>query len=222
MSERLTDYERQTQELINHLEEERTAIQERMDNIQLEIEDVDRKLNAVKTALLVFREQNDIVRTDANLRELLKNLSVRDMILKIAEVDNTPTFRANDICKRLVEAGMFSNVGQAADNVYSVIGRSKTTFTKRGKGVYQIAKAATTESSTARPGLVREVERMLALQPELTRKQLTEALIEEGWDFGGKNPTYAVSMAYAKAAQNRKRGRITEFPRGTQLRAFGG
>ncbi len=214
MAERITEYERASQELLATLEGAKARVQERIERERGELADVETKIAAVKTALAVYREHHDIQRPDVALGDRLRKMPVRDMILTVVAEDRTPRFRANHIAKRLTEAGMFSNMAHAAGTVYSTLRRNKNRFIKIGRGVYQVTDGhpvsyRPSDATKDRPdrrstGLVDAVLKIRTAHPEWDRAKVAGAMLRDGWVFGDSKPVFAVSAAFASIARLQK------------------
>jgi hypothetical protein len=75
------------------------------------------------------------------------------------------------------------------------------------KGKYRVAFTQngahpTATRSNGQPGLRERVEGVLGEHPDWNRRQVTDELIQAGWDFGSKQPIFAVNACFASLARD--------------------
>ena len=149
------------------------------------------------------------------------------LILNFA--DEEGIIRGAVAASRLHEIGYFANRRSADGAVYTNL--RKPPFVKVEKGVYRIPTDSPEwirlrESNghqpqmplaTAKPkkfvksGLGDAVADILAQHPNWDRRIVTNYLVTSGWDFRGKNPNFAVSMAFTRLA---KKPKVEDMPPG--------
>ncbi len=205
-----TYVERELSHLLTSIDEECLKLESRVHDAE---EDWHAKLKErenVKYTLELYRQRHRLTAPrpaiDEQLRQKLAGKTVKEMIIELASENDPPAFRVVDINKRLVQAGMFIDSQKAAEGVYSTLGRNRRSFLKLGKGRYLVNPEAAgltsgkqgNQKAMGATGLRERVEAVLREHPTWTREQTAAELQRQGWDFRGKNPTWAVGACYAR------------------------
>ncbi len=208
----ISDLERDGRLAITQWQEDLQRLEVREAVILTEISTLRNRIANMEAAIRDYRELHGLPvqpKEDASLSKELRGLTVKEMILKVVEREETPEFMALHISRKLVQGGMFDNVGYASDAVYSTIRRYKEQFEKVARGRYRIKGTGGTQPRMALPRateknkgkLSLEVGRIMSEYPHWERSQVLKYLQQNGWDFEGKKPILAVSMAVARLAR---------------------
>ena len=136
-----TDWERETQVLLAELEQEQEKLDRRVSLAAKAAQEGMAEIETFRKALAIYRTRRGLAPTeieiDENLREEFRNLTVKEVLIRIAE-RNGGILDGADAGEIMVAAGMFKNIKNASGNVYSTLGRSKSVFRRVARGKYQL------------------------------------------------------------------------------------
>ncbi len=188
-------WEIQTKELLNRVEKEIRNTQIDMEN---RIAKLYEKAEVLQGALRIYQEmmgmsqdsQTSLSPNDTqgkSLREILTLIASRSNGLLVAK----------QAIKLMKEAELFSNPNHADSIVYSILGRSPKFFVKVSPGVYSLKHIERVKRKTrGGSGLKQKVKELKEMNPQMTKTQMKNYLIQQGFDFQGKRPGNAVHMAW--------------------------
>jgi len=201
----MSAWEAQTQELLKRVEKEMEQVQSEADRLLAELEE---RRWALDIALTAYREMHG-----ESLAQTAQGLSVSDIrnkshreILRFIAKQNKGLLVAKQAIRIMKEAGVFGNPDNADSAVYSVLKRSPE-FVKVGKGVYKAnGGKEKPKSHLKRPrgkkriasGVVEAIKSIKEEHPEMTKREIRNALTSQGFDFKGKKPGNAVNMAWVR------------------------
>ena len=137
--------------------------------------------------------------------DLKQAKSQREMLEMLAQ-DNGGVLVAKDAIRAMRAAEIFGNPANAESAVYSNLNRSRR-FQKVAPGIYRLGEPLNTTQRQQRhgKGLVDIVRELRQQNPIATRGELADVILRQGFDFGGKNPKFAVSAAWMFLAREKKR-----------------
>lgn len=211
-----TDFEREILMILTEVDAECQRLELRVQRVENELETARHKRATLQDALDIYREHYKLPvperPIDHAMREKLGGMTVKEMMVALVQESEQNLFRVVDLNRKLVQSGMFKDEVAAGLSVYSTLGRNRKTFVKVARGQYMLnptlpdAGPARTRGTIKQPtsGLVEKVAEILEEHPSWERKQTTDELVRQGWDFGGKQPTFAVSAAYMRLAKLEK------------------
>lgn len=143
----MTDFERESHKLIAELEQEHEKLEKRAKTAQENLEMVNRKIATLKESLTIFRAHHNLPEpvaeqgTDTReLRAILKNLSTKEMLVKMAQ-KNGNVLRIAEVSRTLHELGFFKDRSNASGNVYVTMRRNPQLFRKIDKGTYELVQS---------------------------------------------------------------------------------
>lgn len=191
----VNSWEVQTKELLNRIEKE-------IRNTQIDMEKRIAKLyeeaEALQKALQIYRERMGMSQdsqTPLSVNDI-RGKSLRQILTLIASRNNG-LLVAKQAIKLMKEANLFSNPNHADSIVYSILGRSPKYFVKVSPGVYSLHHIGKVERKTrGGSGLKQKIKELKEMNPHMTKTQVKNYLIQQGFDFQGKRPGNAVHMAW--------------------------
>ena len=196
-------WEAQTKELIARIEHE---IEEIQAETARKIASLKKKRGALEESLLTYREMMYLADKPASrvlMAEDIRDKSQKE-ILRLIASRNSGLLIANQAVKLMREAGVFGNPDNASSAVYSVLKRARE-FERVGQGVYKLrdwteaaiippAKVKRARTVSGVRGAVKELKEKY---PEMSKEEVLNTLIRNGFDFKGKKPVSAVNLAWA-------------------------
>lgn len=199
-------WQAQTMILVSRVESEIKEAQERLANLEEE-------RRALVRALTSYSERmgGDTVGAYQPLTPAdVKNKSYIE-ILKLVAERNHGLLVVQAAIQLLKDANVFGDSINIPGMVYTILRRSKD-FVKVGKGVYKTnghhrmieGKKVRNRHHTPSTGLADKIGELLQDHPEWKPKDLHAELQRQQWNFGGKNSSSAVGMAYALNLKRRK------------------
>ncbi len=147
---------------------------------------------------------------DEKLRALLTGLTVKQMMVTIAEMSDSRRFKVSEMITKLISAGMYPDHKTARDTVYSILGRNRKTFLRAAPGEYllnpttvnpkqghleAVADGGSPSTSGRRrkgTGFTARVAAIHSQHPDWSRNKIVAELNRQGWDFGTKNAPNSV------------------------------
>jgi len=206
-----SSWEAQTKELIARIENE---IGETQAETVRRIAILRKKKASLEESLLTYQEMMYV--TDKSAFRILTPEDVRDRsqkeILRLIASRNHGLLVANQAVKLMREAGVFGNPDNASSAVYSVLKRATKEFGRVGQGVYKLldasnkstAPATKVKRNRAMSGIRQAVKELKENHPEMTRQEVLDTLIKNGFDFKGKKPANAVNLAWTSLGYSSK------------------
>jgi hypothetical protein len=196
-------WEAQTKELIARIEHE---IEEIQAETTKKMAILKKKKSALEESLLTYREMMYLADRPASrvlMAEDIRDKSQKEILSLIAS-RNSGLLIANQAVKLMREAGVFGNPDNASSAVYSVLKRAKE-FERVGQGVYKLRDWADTamipptkvKRTRTVSGVRQAVKELKEKYPEMTKEEVLNTLIKNGFDFKGKKPANAVNLAWA-------------------------
>lgn len=200
----INSWEAQTKELIKRVEQE---IEEIRTNAELRIGFLQDRKAYLQKALEAYSEMmgTQTVETQSLSRSDVDNKSHHE-ILKFIALRNNGLLVARTAIRLMKQANVFGNPLNADAAVYSILGRSKE-FVKVGKGVYKLNGHKDTKALKLKGGISELKLTMKELKeknPQMTKLNMRNALIQQGFDFQGKRPGRAVHMAWVNLGYAKK------------------
>lgn len=144
----MTDFERESHELLAELEQEHEKLEKRAKIAQENLEMVNRKIATLKEGLAIFRAHHNLpepatVEQSTHAQELrnkLKDLSTKEMLVKMAQ-ENGNILRVAEVSRILHGLGFFKDRSNASGNVYVTMRRNPQLFRKIDKGVFELVQS---------------------------------------------------------------------------------
>lgn len=137
----------------------------------------------------------------------VENKTQKEILRLIAERGNG-ILVAKHAVKLMKDASLFPTPENASSQVYNVLRRNPE-FARIRKGVYKLTRVTEAKTKTgitrAKDSLLRQA--ILGLrqdQPDITKEQVLEVLIQRGFDFHGKVPSRAVNMVLVSLGRRKK------------------
>ncbi|MGB5926166.1 MAG: hypothetical protein WBH01_08785 [Dehalococcoidia bacterium] len=196
-------WEIQTKELLNRVEKE---IKDTQIDMEKRITKLYEEAEALQKALQIYRERMGIS------QDLQTSLSPNDMrgkslreILTLVASRNNGLLIAKQAIKLMKDAKLFSNPKHADSIVYSILGRSPKHFVKVGPGVYNLRRTERTKRKTrGGSGLKQKIKELKEMNPQMTKTQVANYLMQQGFDFQGRRPGNAINMAWVSLGYHKE------------------
>jgi len=148
--------------------------------------------------------------------ERLRKQSTWNNLLDIISANNG-ILVAVDATGILVEAGVIDDREHARNLIYSTLHSHSKDVEKIREGVYRLRKRSNTKKSTTiirigypkkrrvvKSGIRERVRILKELHPQMTKKQMLNRLLNEGFNFKGKKPTSAINVTWAYLGYSRE------------------
>ena len=196
-------WEIQTRELLTRIEEE-------IRNTQIEMEKRITKLyeeaEALQKALRIYRQRMGISQdsqTSLSVNDI-RGKSLRQILTLIASRNNG-LLVAKQAVKSMKEARLFSNPDHADSIVYSILGRSPKYFARVSPGIYSLQPIEKPKRNRhGSSGLKQKIKELKQMNTQMTKAQVKNYLIQQGFDFHGKRPGNAINMAWVSLGYHRE------------------
>ena len=188
-------WEIQTKELLNRIEQE---IRDAQVNMEKRIAKLYQKAEVLQEALRIYQEMMGMSQDSLSLLSPndTQGKSLREILTLIASRNNG-LLVAKQAIKLMKEAKLFSNPNHAESVVYSILGRSPKFFVKVSPGIYTLRHIEGVKRKThGGSGLKQKVKELKEMNPQMTKSQAKNYLLQHGFDFQGKRPGNAVHMAW--------------------------
>lgn len=164
--------------------------------------------DALEKGLALDRERHKIHSNGHQVRlpEHFRQQSMWDSLLDIMNTTNG-LLVVNDAVTILVKAGVFPEREHTRNVIYSTLYSHKKHVDKVRQGVYQLKdntvqiqnnSLAKTNRRTPKTGIAPVVKGLKGLNPQMTKDEALNHLLEMGFDFKGKNPTKSLAMTWVK------------------------
>lgn len=196
-------WEIQTKELLNRVEKE---IKDTQIDMEGRITKLYGEAEALQKALQIYRERMGMSQdSQTSLSpDDIRGKSLRQILTLIASRSNG-LLVAKQAIKLMKEAKLFSNPDHADSIVYSILGRSRKYFVKVSPGVYSVCQAERVKRRTrSGSGLKQKIQELKEMNPRMTKTQVENYLMQQGFDFQGKRPGNAVNMAWVSLGYHRE------------------
>ena len=155
---------------------------------------------AIEQSLMAYTQRMEMQATQAyqplTPRDV-ENKTQKEILRLIAERGDGMVV-AKYAVKLMRDVNLFPTPENASSQVYNVLTRNPE-FTRIGKGIYKLTGVTELRRKTSITRVEGSLLRQAILglkqaQPEITKEQILEALIQGGFDFHGKAPSRAVNM----------------------------
>lgn len=199
----MSSWEAQTRELIVRVEKELKDVMTHVDMLQ-------QRKEALVEALRAYQQMmgtEEVQKAKWLSPSLLKDMSYKEILRLIAQQNNGLLVVRHAI-RLMKDVDVFTNPVHADSVVYSTLGRGDD-FERVSKGVYKLrgyngtSMSAIIKSRKGSP-LKHAIKKLKKKDPNMTKKQVKNALIHQSFDFQGKNPGQAVHMAWVNLGYAKK------------------
>lgn len=188
-------WEIQTKELLNRIQKE---IRDAQIDMEKHIAKLYEKAEVLQRALQIYQEMMGMSQDSPSLLspDDTQGKSLREILTLIASRNNG-LLVAKQAIKLMQEAKLFSNPTHAGSIVYSILGRSPKFFVKVSPGIYSLRHIERVKRKTrGGSGLKQKIKELREMNPQITKSQVKNYLLQHGFDFQGKRPGNAVNMAW--------------------------
>jgi len=192
--EHIAEWVEYEKEQLKKAEQQRQEAEARVNQIKAFIEAGEKVLRIGKE-LNAARSENAVLDTSG-----FRGVSVRNALVEIARRNNG-ILVIKEAVKTLQQAGVFTTAKAARGTVYSTASRSGKDFQKKSPGVYMLISSSNRQRQLQQHpvqpqvSIAEAVDQLLSQHPNWGFRELRDHLIESGFDFCGKTPSFVVNMA---------------------------
>lgn len=211
-----TEFIKDMRELIAGWEAQHQVVQEKCNQLQDELDDLERKIQFGNESILEYMNLHNIeptVATDYKF-ENLSNKSYPEMLKVIARKSNG-FLKMSDAVEILYREKVGFDKNKIRHNVGNTLTRMCDQFTRIGRGQYQYTngfqkedkkrqKQATKRRNRRNSGVQKVVKELKEKNPQMTFKEVLNHLLETGYDFKGSKPFNAVNIVWSKLGYPRE------------------
>lgn len=205
----------ETTSLIEELSKELDNITSKIEHLILEKQDIEQQISAAETLIRIYRNKHQNESTiyqdipkgyfgDKSYSEMLKEIAV-----KLGGV-----FKVVDAAEILLQAGVSDSKRTIQSNIYAVIRRNPEKFKKLKEGEYRYTNGSSVvtksiqgtdkQHSRVKSGIQKAIKEIKDKNPQMTKKEVLNYLINNGFDFKGKKSVNAVNMTWAKLGYHKE------------------
>jgi hypothetical protein len=187
---------KETMELLRVLEEQRTDMENKIEDLEVELVGLNDRIAAGHALMQTYIEKYNLEPLPLDNIDLhyLTTMSYPDMLIEIAKI-RQGYLKVTDAVEILLKANVNRDKRAIQANLYSALRRLKQKFAKIAPGEYRYINHVKKEDS--KPSGVRQVIKELKERnPKMTKNDVLNHLIRTSFDFKGKQPKRAVHMAW--------------------------
>lgn len=187
---------KETMELLRDLEEQRTTMEDKIEDLEVELVGLNDRIAAGHALMQTYIEKHNLEPLPLDDIDLhyLTTMSYPDMLIEIAKI-RQGYLKVTDAVEILLRANVSRDKRAIQANVYSALRRLKQKFAKIAPGEYRYINHVKKEDS--KPSGVRQaVKELKERNPTMTKNDVLNHLIRTSFDFKGKQPKRAVHMAW--------------------------
>ena len=170
--------------------------------------------DALERGLSLDRERHKIHPNGHQVRlpEHFRQQSTWKSLLDIMNANNG-LLVVNDAVTILVEADVFPEREKARNVIYSTLYSHKKHIDKVRQGVYQLKEGAIqrpikvqskTKKRSIKTDIAPVVKALKEIEPQMTKNEVLNRLLEMGFDFKGKNPSKSLAMTWVKLGYHKE------------------
>lgn len=191
----VNSWEIETKELLNRVDK---TIRDTQIDMEKRIAKLYEKKEVLQEALRIYQEMMGMSqdsRISLSVNDI-RGKSLRQILTLIASRNNG-LLVAKQAIKLMKQAKLFSNPNHADSIVYSILGRSPKHFVKVSPGIYSLHHTERAKRKIhGGSGLKQKIKELKEMNPQMTKTQVKNYLMQQGFDFQGKRPGNAVHMAW--------------------------
>jgi hypothetical protein len=186
---------KETMELLGDLQNQRTALDDKIEQLHEELFELDDRIAAGHSLVRAYIEKHNLAPLPLDINPgYLASMSYPDMLVEIAKA-REGYLKVTDAVEILLKANVGRDKRSIQANVYSALRREKQKFVRIAPGQYRYSNHA--KKGKTKPSGVRQAVRELKEKnPQMTKGDILNHLIQTGFDFKGKQPKRAVHMAW--------------------------
>jgi len=186
---------KETMELLGDLQNQRTALDDKIEQLQEELFEFDDRIAAIHSLIRAYIEKHNLAPLPLDVDpHYLASMSYPDMLVEIAKA-REGYLKVTDAVEILLKANVGSDKRSIQANVYSALRREKQRFAKIAPGQYRYVNHVK-KGKTKPSGVRQAVKELKEKNPAMTKGDILNHLIRAGFDFKGKQPKRAVHMAW--------------------------
>lgn len=186
---------KETMELLNDLQNQRTALDDKIEQLHEELFELDDRIAAAHSLVQAYIEKHNLAPLPLDINPgYLASMSYPDMLVEIAKA-REGYLKVADAVEILLRANVGRDKRSIQANVYSALHREKQKFVRIAPGQYRYANHAK-KGKTKPSGVRQAVKELKEKNPQMTKGDILNHLIQTGFDFKGKQPKRAVHMAW--------------------------
>lgn len=212
---------KETTELIEDLQKRHDEIEGELSGLHTELEEIENQIIAADSLIRLYREKHK------TLPQPLKDIphgyfgskTYPEMLVDIAVKSNN-YLTVLDAVEIMFQAGVNKDKRAIQANTYAALGRmvkvGRFAKVKRGEyryinGFQKATSKPTPKGIKSKSGVQQAIKELKDRNPQFTKKEILNHLLQIGFDFKGKRPTNAVNIVWAKLGYS-KEGKQQSLP----------
>jgi hypothetical protein len=203
---------KETMELIEDLGKQHTEIESTLEELLNEKERLENQIDAAESLIRIYRNKHQTLPT--SLQDIrfghFGDKSYSQILKEIASILGG-YFKVGDATEIMLQAGVNKNRRVIQSNIYAVLYRDKEHFIKIKEGEYRYTNGTSkpivkpSERHTrSHSGIQKAIKELKDKNPQLTKKEVLNRLLETNFDFKGKKPASAVNIVWAKLGYHKE------------------
>ena len=196
---------KETMELLDDLQRQKTALEEKVDELLQELDELDGRIAASHALVRAYMEKHNI--DPRSLGDVaiayLSSMSYPEMLVEIAQ-KRQGYLKVADAVELLLRANVNSNRRTIQANIYSALHRLGKRFIKMAPGEYRYTNHIPKQRDAKPSGIRQAVKELKEKNPRWTKEDILNVLLRDNFDFHGRNPKKAVHMAWINLGYAKK------------------
>jgi len=213
---------RETMELVEELQGQLDKVEGKLSGLLNEREELERQIEATQNLIRLYRNKHQAL--PASIQDIrvghFEDKSYPEMLKEIASKLGG-YFKVLDATEIMLQAGVNNDRRTIQANIYAALRRDKKHFVKIKDGEYRYTNGPPgqdikpgREPAKSRSGVQAAIKKLKDENPQLTKKEVLNRLIEANFDFKGRRPVNAVNIVWAKLGYH-KEGKQQGLPEAT-------
>ncbi len=204
---------KETLDLIEELQQQKNKLEAHVEFTILEIEELQTQILGAQALIPLYRSKHNISAMPTQDIQLgyFSNKTYPEMLTEIA-TKSGGYFKVLDATEIMLQAGVSKDKRQIQANIYAVLRRMKDRFVKVKRGEYRYtngsqkleSKVSETKVARSKSGVQAAIKNLKDNNPQMTKKEVLNHLLEIGFDFKGKKPVSAVNIVWAKLGYSKE------------------
>lgn len=187
---------KETMELLEDWENQRQSLQNKVEQLQNELMDLENSIVTGHALIRAYMEKHNVSPTPLRTghRDFFENKSYPEALIAWAKL-NQGYLKVADITDAMFAAGFSLDRRAIQANIYSALRRMKDRFKKIYRGEYRYLNHTNRDEKPS--GLRQAVKTLREANPQMTKKEVLNHLIKNGFDFKGKKRANALNITWA-------------------------
>jgi hypothetical protein len=203
---------KETMELMEDLQNQHNEVEAKLSALLDEKEEIESQIIAAENLIRMYRNKHQAL--PISLQDIrighFGNKSYPEILKEIAS-QLGGYFKVMDVTEIMLQAGVSKDRRQIQANIYAVLRRMKDKFIRVEKGEYRYTNSSPKLSvkpigrpTKSHSGIQAAIKNLKDKNPQMTKKEVLNYLLETGFDFKGKKPVNAVNIIWAKLGYHKE------------------